>query len=416
MLARPERRAEAGLRRTTIRAAIAAIALAAAAKILTLNLADHAVRTRNPMLLQALAPVSPHSAALAAEAMLTAGDTPSAERLARAALQETPYSAAALRTFGLSLEAQGRPETATAAMAHAGGLGWRDTPTQLWLMDAFVRQGDYEAALERADALARRRQHLPEMRAVLLGAALDPAARPALIARLQQQPNWRGLFFDSVQQLPPERYGAFTQFLADFAAKGGRPAPWEMTPLTNVMFKQGRYAEAKALWRSYAAGRAVERGNLLLDGGFTVAALEVAGQGRPFEWTFPQPSGSETALEGEDRTLRIASNGNIRLEMARQTAVLAPGRYTLSYDVAAGPGTRIEGYSWQLTCVPSYAAIYPDPPITRQLNGATRVSQSFTVPAAGCGAQQLQLLLRSGAGRAVDLRFDNVALRAGAAA
>src|SRR5687767_7310717 len=76
-----------------------ALAAAAAFKIVTLNLGDHALRTGNPVLIEAMAPHSAHAAAGAAELRLAAGDVQAAERLARQAIQGVPFSQAAHRTL-----------------------------------------------------------------------------------------------------------------------------------------------------------------------------------------------------------------------------------------------------------------------------------------------------------------------------
>jgi len=402
------------------------LALAAATKLVVVAAADHAVRNGAASLLSFTARLSSHAAAEVAESRLAAGDAVGAEALARKALADTPISPTALRTLGLALQNQGRTEEAALAMALAGGLGWRDTPTQIWLIAAFHHQEDYGAALERADALARRGRRVEEMQALFMAAALDPRARRPFIVRLLEEPSWRWSFFTRAGDLPAEQQQGFRDFLADFAAAGGKLRPEEATPFVVRLFDDGHYAQSAAVWRRYGAGetRPLAGGDfdsatlrpeyvhlIHFDGRKTLAPRRLA----PFEWTFPQPAGSDTRLarwpgDDEGKALRVASGGNQRFEVARQALALGRGDYRLTYEVAAEPGAREEGYSWRLECLPSRKEIVTTEVASETLQGGrTRRALSFALPG-DCRGQMLRLILHSGVGGKLDLWFDNVAV------
>lgn len=397
------------------RVVILAAALALAFKLILLNLGDLAARTGSPALLAAAAPFSARAAALAAEQQLGAGDAEAAEALARRSLEEAPLSARALRTLGFARQEQSDGEGAARYVSLAGGLGWRDTPTQLWLIEAYVRQGDFPAALERIDALARRRQLPEQVNALLLGTALDPAARAALGERLAQDPPWRYGFFEAAHQLPPESLDAFADFLASFVSAGNALRPEEVEGFVTNLYQQGQYRRARETWRRFAEVGREGAGSLLFDGGFDRARLGPGPHRSLFEWNFPRPPGGEVRLvpppgRRHEQALHASSRGNARYEVAEQTLALVPGRYTLVADAIAEPGARLEGFSWIVECVPSRRTLLTDERQDALPDGWARLTRTFEVPS-GCEAQRLKLVLRGGQTRALDLWFDRVAVR-----
>lgn len=416
-------------RRRIGRLLIVTAAVPAAVGLAVINFGDLAARSRDPVLLAHAAAFSFQSATLVAEAELAAGKAASAARTARHALEGAPLSARALRTLGLAREAQGNATGAAAAMALAGALGWRDTPTQIWLVKAYLQQGDYAAALERTDALARRRQWPEQMDALLMGAALDPDARAALSARLRLDPPWRSAFFESAHHLPAESFGPFAAFLTAFASDG-TVRPHEAEGFVANLYGRGEYRRARQMW-VLAAVEGEAPAHALFDGGFDDAALDLvvldlhpttllrsvprSVHPGPFAWTFPQPPGSEVRLgqppgRDRERALYAGSAGDARYEVARQSLALTPGRYRLQAEASAEPGLRLAGFSWTLECLPDHRAL---PLIERRASlpdGWTRLAYEVEVPPAGCAGQRLALILRGGETRPIGLWFDRVAI------
>ena len=391
------------------------VGLGLAAELVVLNLADWAIRERRADALHVAAGFSPHAAAYAAEAALAARRPVAAERLARRALEGAPLSARALRVYGLSLEARDDLAGAAAVMATAGGLGWRDTPTQVWLMDAYARQGDMGAALERADALLRRGQFKEQVRALFVHAAFDPNARAVVAQRLAAGPVWRPYFFEAGRSLPTKWFDGYSLFLDHVAESGDQVTPAEVEPFVDKLFQARNYARARETWRRFAAARLAERGNAVLDGGFETSSLPSqaadAQHVSPFEWQFPQAPGTETALgeppgrEGE-RALYVASAGNIRAEMASQALALAPGIYTLSIDTFAVPGTELKGFSWRVECLPEGQPL----DLKNPTRSPEELSFRFEVPQDGCPGQRLVLVAQSDYTAASSFWFDNVVI------
>lgn len=392
-----------------LRAILAAAAvLVVAGAVILFNLADLAVRSRHPALLAALAPVSPRVGELAAEISLAGGNAEEAERLARQALASAPLSARALRVLALARQQQGRGAEAASAMSLAAGLGWRDTPTQLWLLAAYTGQGDYAAALERADAMARRGQQIDDMMAVMMAAAAEPQAQRPLVERLETRPPWRPAFFDMWRRVPAERAPIYERFMAEAARGAGPLTLSEVAPFTAGLFQQREHARAAAVWRRFGGGE-----TLIHDGGFERA--EMGGQRRwaPFLWSFPAVSGIDSAIAaspaGEGKALFAASDGNVRAQVASQSLVLAPGRYRLVIDAKAEEGSPADAFTASLGCAVKGLALSQSEPVTTEAEGWSRFVYMINVPA-GCSAQTLSLQLRSLQPRPIALWFDNIAV------
>lgn len=388
-----------------------------AAAVFAANMADLGVRTRNPLLLERASSFSPAAAGSAAEIEFAAGHADRARMLALESLREAPLSAAALRTLGFSAEAKGDLELAARAMTLAAGLGWRDVQAQLWLTSAYIGQGDYASALQRADAVLRRKgDGFDEALAIAMAAALEDPARPAMIERLSQQPEWRADFFEAAHLLPQERFDAFERFLGGFRASGQSLKPAEMEGFVANVYQSGQQRRARNIWRRHAVEG--DAGNALFDGDFTAATLET-GHRSPFEWSFPQRPGSETRIaeapgRNIDRALHAASGGNVRTDIAAQHLTLTPGGHVLSFEAIGELGARPEGFSWTLQC--SGTAEVPHPRERRAMlpSGWSRIIYGYEVPASNCDAQRLTLWLRSDRPHPVSLWIDKVVVTSAA--
>lgn len=398
----------AALKRPLRIALAAPAALVVAGAAILSNLSDLAVRSRDPSLLGALAPFSSRASELAAELHLAQRRPDEAERLAREALAAAPLSARALRVLALARQEQGRGEEAAAAMSLAAGLGWRDTPTQVWLLAAYAGQGDYPAALERADAMARRGQQLDEMMQVMVAAAAEPHAQDALIARLATRPPWRDAFFNLWRRIPAASAPIYERFMAEAARGAGPLALAEVAPFTAGLYVQGEYARAASLWRRYGGGEA-----LVYDGGFNRSEMRDQRRWAPFEWRFPASPGIDIAIAtppaGDGKALFAASGGNVRAEVARQSLALPPGRYRLSIDAAAEEGSPAGAFTASFYCAEKGPVPRLSEPAEVPSNFGTRFVYSLEVPA-GCPAQILAIGLRSLQPRPIALWLDNVVI------
>jgi len=78
-------------------------------------------------------------------------------------------------------------------------------------------------------------------------------------------------------------------------------------------------------------------------------------------------------------------------ELASQRAMLAPGRYRMSFRAAGNTPGQGSGVSWRISCHPAGAEI-ASVPIQKLTYTPAAVTTSFTVPASGCPAQWFRLV------------------------
>ena len=162
-----------------------------------------AARSSDPHLLAATGSAAhPQAGAIMAQSLLAAGQRAPAAALARSIVLVDPTNDRAMRVLGLATEALGQHDRGAAIMRQAAALGWRDTPTQLWVLRDAVMRDDYVTVIQRADALARRNRSGELTQPLFRAAVTEPHLRGALADSLADQPMWRGAFFADIRQKP----------------------------------------------------------------------------------------------------------------------------------------------------------------------------------------------------------------------
>lgn len=354
------------------------------------------------------------SPVIAAERNYAVGRTIQAVALATIALKRSPLSTRGLRTFALSAQERGDTELSGKAMALAGALGWRDTPTQLWLIHAFWTQGDYAAALERADALSRRNQLRDKMRALFISAAVEHSSRSALADRLLSNPDWRPYFFEGAHFLPRSKIAAYAEFMDFFVKQGGGLKMSEIEPFAATLYANEYYRWGWLRWKTI-----VEEGKLrttdVFDGDFEVSALDPQRHVSLFEWRFPQSAGVSTSF-GEppdrpnNRAFHAVSEGNSKAEIAAQTLALTPDQYTLKVEALSSDSLDLGRFYWEIHCVGGRRLATIPTRNNQRLGRWVNVIARFSVPDLNCQAQHLKLFLNGDDLQPIDLWFDQVAI------
>ncbi len=366
---------------------------------------------------------------------LAAGIAPDADRMSRAAQHlffERHYAAAsaaarqslvlsplqtrAARVLGQSELALGHEDAGLAAMDVAARGGWRDNVTQLWTMQAALAGGDYPTALQRADALIRRDAIRDQVFAELRPFAAEPAARAALVERLTDQPDWRGLMFLDWRHAAPAELPGIAQLIADIDRTRQPVTDLELFPLVERLLELGAIAPAQALWRARAPRAGWIPGNLLYDGRFAVArGREDAATPPRFEW-WVDPDGTslasvESASDGRGSALRLSSNPGDPAVLARQTLVLPPGDYQLLARFHARSGRDLDGLDFTLRCSPRQQDILlRDARITQMNADKLRYAGAVTIPT-DCPRQDLIVKADGGVAFAATVEIEEVAIQ-----
>ncbi len=360
-------------------------------QVVTTGVAGLAVRSANPALLAAFGtPAHPDAGAMLAERLLVAGNKTAAAQTAYRMVLADPSNDRALRVLGLAKEAAGDRDAGATIMRQAAGLGWRDTPTQLWALRDAAMRDDAITVMQRADALARRNRSPELTQAVFLAALNEPRLRAALVDSLSKQPVWRTSFFANVRQrLPVNAASGMETLFRDLQARRIAIAPGEWLNYVDRLIDLGDYAHARAIW---AKAFAVPAGRLAAapyDGDFALAAVRPDGAPvSQFEWVLnPDLSGAVSFAGGTGgAALSLPTQLTNGAVIASQVVMLAPGTHQLSARIEGDASAAAAG--WTITCLPSAQ------PLPRRLpRGADDELSTvvFDVPANGCGAQRVML-------------------------
>jgi hypothetical protein len=334
---------------------------------------------------------SADAVAVLARARLTSHNRDGAVRLAAHALQLAPLNASALATYGLAMEQLGHQPQADQAMAVAGKLGWRDVLTQLWLFRRGLIVGDFDAALDHADALMRRQDDVPKALFVALGAAAhDPRLSAPLIGHLRADPAWRAPFFDYLggYAKPPETDVART-LLTGIAAGPTPPTNDELASYLRSLVGEQKFAQAASDWRLFSRQPGLT--GYVYDGDFQRPAGAT-----PFDWALANGVGWSAAVTdspgaGHGQALRLEYDGVSPPQPVRQMLVLPPGSYRLSGRAYNEGDSDPKALTWGVICLTSAQVLagVPTPAFASAQWRAFEVN--LTVPAEHCPAQWLVL-------------------------
>jgi hypothetical protein len=333
----------------------------------------------------------------AAEAPQGASATPEAQEEARAwaetALAADPLNARALRILGRLAQAAGDRDRAMTYMQASVRRSIQESAVVQWLVQSHFEKKNYAMALHFADALLRTRtQSMPHVLPMLGRIAEEPEARRALEKLLAENPPWRRAFLAA---LPNAVSDARTPLIILLAIRGTADPP----TLADVRDYVGRlmahkfYELAYYTWLQFLPPEHVAAVGPLFNGSF-----ELAPSGLPFDWVLSGGRGAtvDIAPHPDDarRRAMFIELGPGRVEFqggVAQTLLLSPGTYRFQ-GKARGEISGPRGLVWRVACVGA-----GDPPLAQspmtigRLAAWTDVKFSFTVPAAGCRAQQLRL-------------------------
>lgn len=362
-------------------------------QITTASFAGLAARSGDPRLLAISAtPSHPDAASRWAQALLVAGRSADAARLARSVVRVDPTNDGAVRVLGLATEQLGDRAQGTRIMRQAASLGWRDTPTQLWVLrDAAVRD-DAVTVIQRADALARRGRSSALTRGVFLAALNEPRLRAALAESLGSAPVWRPAFFADVRQrLPAQSAPGMAALLDGMRARGYAVTQAEWLNFIDRLVDLGQVTQARATWVQAFGISPDELATVPFDGDFTrVAERSSDVPASQFEWILnPDLAGAITFTGPRGTALAIPAEPMGHATILSQTLLLRPGAHALSSKVNGN--AAMAAAAWTIACLPSGRAV------PRRLPRGTDdeiSAMSFDIPEQGCAAQKLTLRSR----------------------
>ena len=320
----------------------AALGLGLVVVIILFGLSDVALRAGWPKVAVRLTGTSGRAAAALAVRRQEQGDAASAAVLARQALATSLVHVDALRVLGLVDEARGERRRAAAMMALAGRGGWRDAPTQLWLVQQGLRTGDHAAVALRTDALLRMSIARPDLFVMIGIAAGDPGLRAAFIERLATHPGWRMTFFQHLDASPPSVGGSIDALIRGLGSTAAPASRAELSSYLNRLESGGELGRAYGLRKD-------------LFGQYTALEwpdAEILANPLPFDWKLAQLSGAMIRVEG--RQLVVQAMPDAAGVVASRRLFLTPGAYYLSFS-----GADAAAWRWALRCPGGETRLFP---------------------------------------------------------
>ena len=260
-----------------------------------------------------------------------------------------PVDARFLSLLGAVLQRQGDGAAAQQRFAEAH----RVSPTELHalsqLMLAASESGDVAEAVRLLDVLLRRwPNELKGIEPALPGLMASEDGRQAIFLALREAPPWRGGFFSALARsdagLP-----AASRLLLDLEGSAHPPSTAEINGVINGFLRAKRYDDAHRLFLLTLSDADFSRTGLVHNGLFDPEAAP-----SPFNWQFASTAAAEVRLGGrppdQGATVRFLNKParDIRL---RQTLLLGPGRYRLTFDASAVSLAAPRGLYWSVRCL-----------------------------------------------------------------
>lgn len=323
---------------------------------------------------------------------LTAGRGKDAASYGWHALNRAPFEAESVALFAAGQLADGNAPMAERAFGLAGRMGWRVPLTQAYWLTRAMETRDYDTAAMRLDALLRQQPTLVGQQALLDAVERNPAARAALVERLDPGTAWLGKYLNEVFALPPQALRQRAQVMIDAAGGGLVLGCDAASNLAAAMTNAGLYRGAGALWAAQCPGAGG-----LLQGGEGFATLDLLGTRNPFAW---QALGSGDVLlglvpqaAGGGQRLTIDGSPPATRAFLGKLLLLAPGRYRLSWRAGSADSAAGDRIRASLNCKGQPEAWLS----AESLGDGLRRTAVVTV-AANCPAQVLSFALSSGGG------------------
>jgi hypothetical protein len=311
---------------------------------------------------------------------------------AETALMHEPLNAHALQILGQVASVAKDDTDASKFMAAAGKLSLHESVAINWLMRKSIEANDYKMAIYYADALLRKNPGLNGyVLPILAHFAEEKAAQDSLKAVLDSNPPWRGAF---LANLPYNVADARTPLLLLLALKTSPtpPTPEDIGRYLALLISNKFYDLAYYTWLQFLPLDELHNAGLLFNGSF-----EVTPSGLPFDWVITQGSGVTVDIvprpdkTGEHALLLDFLYGRVDYHSVTELVMLAPGTYQFDGQYKGeidGP----RGLKWRIVCAGEAATrIGESLMIVRATPTWKQMEFTFTVPAANCRAQYVQL-------------------------
>lgn len=260
----------------------------------------------------------------------------------------------------------------------------RNIEARMFLLDEYLRAGDVEAAVDEIAVLMRLISIGREkLQATLTWLVANPETRSRTIARVMSSPLRPQLLSDLarlnvspflIEDLAPDLAGA---------AKQVKQQKWLRTVIDPYVNRRA-INDAWQLW-AFFSDVDPRQISLLRDPSFTLQSSP------PFGWNIATEDGG--VVERRGNRLHVIDYGRATWTPASQLLRLGPGQYRLKFETRAASG-EAPALTWQVDCLGTAGRVL-ELPIGYTGAFADTVSDQFIVPAEGCPAQWLKLVVQA---------------------
>jgi hypothetical protein len=298
------------------------------------------------------------------------------------AAQLDPLSASPFLFHGLADVLAGRAPSISSLEA-ARRLNPRFGEARLLLFDVYARNGRAGDAIREAQSLGT---ILPTQRTLIVRLTAGLAGRPggrAALARALPTSNVRGPVMLRLAQTGAERpfLLSLARPMQGLAANDPTQRKW-VGSLVRAIANRPDPVGARFLWGIFYNLDPARVGMSVVDPEFS------QGEGNaPFGWTLPRTRAG--LAEFSDGKLDIFYYGRAPATFAQQMLTLPPGNYSIQTRASAASAEQPRSIAWRMVCSGKAGSIL-NVPLSEVLGRPNETA--FTVPAAECPAQQLELI------------------------
>ncbi len=288
-----------------------------------------------------------------ASQLLAAKETDQANILANKALDSSLTHVEALRTIGITKFAGGDKDNGKKLVLLAADLSWRDSPTQAWLFEQSLIQGDYQQSIQHADALLRRRKARNEIFNIFTLAATDPQLAETVRTQIANNPPWRSDFFADADKTIPEQYRGFDNIINGLAGTSSPVTRDELMPYANMLVKTGNVARALKTWTNIFPA---ESALVPADGSLPLQWPQGESSDRPSptDWKFRNSRSFTTYVDGtigeDGAILTLELDRRAIGRIAQRALIVPPGKVSIQMTNDTADIRDLRKLRWYFEC------------------------------------------------------------------
>jgi hypothetical protein len=308
-------------------------------------------------------------------------------------IQREPTNANAFRLLGQIAAIGNDPKISGRMMFQSTQLSLHDPIALYDMISRSMNAHNYISTVYYTDAFLRSYPASFSIIApIVMELIANGQARPLLVKVLADNPPWRMIVLNaSYSTAGLKDIEAPLKLLTALNETDAPPQLKELVGYQNFLFQNQQYELAYSTWLQFIPPELMDQTGLVFNGSF-----ESDPTGLFFDWTIGKGSNVEVNITGHpdnDATKALFVEfglGRTKFPLVRQTLLLTPGNYQLSYLVKGEIRGR-RGLAWQIICENGKQAS-EDKTILGRFQNWQRLDSEITIPKEGCRYQYLRLV------------------------